>query len=358
MAWAVYRAFRESGWKMPLLAALFGGLVLLTHPERALHAAITGLLFWLWLGRSRAGTLKAAAIGIGALLVSAPWWVTVLLRYGGRVLLLAAQAGGSHWLFWVPFLQLNFTDEAAPLVAVLTIIGLFICWRQRKGLLPFWFILTFLADPRSAPHIIAVQGSMLAALAITDGILPALGKPAAVDWLETLNTSLGRVALGYILIVMLFNAQWNLLTLGNYVLSPAERQTIDWAAAETSSDSRFLVLDWQETPMLSPVLEWFPALSGRMNIVTIQGREWLAGNQHFTARLQAFPDLYACLYQNAACLEDWAKENGETFDYVFLSLETPGGETRQSLLSGSLLNSNQYNVVYENPKVLIFRRIP
>jgi hypothetical protein len=358
MAWATFRAFRESGWKLPLLAALFGGLVLLTHPERALHAAITGLLFWLWLGRSRVGTWKALAIGAGALLVSAPWWLTVLFRFGTGELLLAARAGGSHWLFWVPFLQLNFTDEVAPLVAVLAIIGLFVRWHQRKGLLPFWFILIFLADPRSAPNTIAIQASMLAALALTEVILPALGKFAAMDWLETLNTSLGRGVLGYILIVMLFNAQWNLLTLGTYVLSPAERQAIDWISTETPSQSRFLVLGWQETPMLSPVLEWFPALSGRVNIVTIQGREWLGGDQHFTARLQAYPHLFACLYQDAACLADWAKANGDTFDFVFLSLQVPGGETRQSLLSTSLLNSNQYQLVYENPQVIVFQHLP
>jgi len=358
MAWATWRAFREAGWKLPLLAALFGGLVLLTHPERALHAALTGLLFWLWLGRSRAGTCKAVVIGAGALLVSAPWWGTVLLRAGGHGLLLAAQAAGSRWLFWVPFFQLNFTDESAPLVAVLAVIGLFVCWRQRKGLLPLWFILTFLADPRSAPNMIAIQGSLLAALALTDVIFPALARSAASDWLETLNTSLGRVALGYILIVMLFNAQWNLFTLGTYVLSPAERQAIDWTSTKTPSSSHFLVLGWQATPMLSPVLEWFPALSGRVNIVTIQGREWLAGDQHFTARLQAYPHLVACLYQDAACLADWAKANGDGFDYVFLSLVTPGGETRQSLLSTSLLHSDQYQLVYENPQVILFKRLP
>jgi len=355
--WACYRAFCRKSWGASAWAAVFGGLVLLSHPERALHAAAAGLLFWLWLEHSRSGALRALAIGGGVLLVSTPWWVTGLLRYGGETLLLAAQAVGPRWLFWAPLLQLDFTDESAPLVALLAMLGAFAGWKRGKDLLAVWFVLAFLVDPRSAPHVIAIQVALLAAIGLTDVLFPALERFSA-GWLEALEKTPGRVFFGYVLVVMLFNAQWNLLQIGNYVLTKADRQAIEWAAAETPPGSRFLVLDWQETPMLSPLLEWFPALSGRMNVVTIQGREWLSGAAHFTARMETYPDLYACHYEVADCLTTWAAQNGETFDYVYLSLLTPNGERRLSRLSDSLRASAEYQLFYETPELLIFERLP
>lgn len=355
--WMCYRAFAHRSWKMAFWAAFLGGLVLLSHPERALHAAAAGLLFWLWLERSRVGTLRALAIGGGTLLVSAPWWMTVLSRYGAQTLLLAAQAGGPRGLFWAPLLQLNFTDETVPLAALLAVFGAFISWKEGKGLLAIWFVLAFLTDPRSAPHVVAVQVALLVAISLTDILIPALRR-SSDDWQDVLVGTPGKILLGYLLVVMLFNAQWNLLQIGRYVLSGADRQAMAWVSVETPPESRFLVLDWQETPMLSPLLEWFPALSERMNVVTIQGREWLPGAMHFSSRMETYPDLYACINQDVTCLEAWAQANGETFDFVYLSLQTTNGDLRLSRLSDSLIASPNYYLVYDAPQVLIFQRLP
>ena len=109
--------------------------------------------------------------------------------------------------------------------------------------------------------------------------------------------------------------------------------------------------------MLSPLLEWFPALSERTNISTVQGREWLPGKQNFKVRLDAYPDLYACLFQGAACLERWASQQDDTFDFVYLSLApAPGQPPQQSLLAAALLQSDRYRVVYQTPAVLVFAR--
>ncbi len=109
--------------------------------------------------------------------------------------------------------------------------------------------------------------------------------------------------------------------------------------------------------MLSPLLEWFPAFSERTNISTIQGREWLPGKQNFRLRLDAYPGLYACLSQDAACLEQWASQQDDSFDYVYLSLAAAADAPPQhSLLEASLLQSDRYQVVYQSPSVLIFSR--
>jgi len=133
---------------------------------------------------------------------------------------------------------------------------------------------------------------------------------------------------------------------------------MQWVARETPSESRFLVLGWEEIPGFSPLLEWFPALSERGSASTLQGREWLTGKANFVHRVKTFPDLYACLDQEEACLERWATENDETFEYVYLSLLEPGGKARLSRLADALRESPNYHLIYETPEVLIFERLP
>ncbi|MEJ5241546.1 MAG: glycosyltransferase family 39 protein [Anaerolineales bacterium] len=354
--WMCYRAFANGDRRATFSAALLGGLVLLSHPERALHAAVAGLLFWLWLDRSWAGAQRALVIGGGTLLVSAPWWGSVLARYGVETLAQGAQAAGERWLFWAPLLQLNFTDEMVPILAFLAVFGAFVAWKSGKGLLAIWFLLVFLTDPRSAPHVVPIQVALLAALSLSEVLFPALGN-AVPNWQAIFLERRGKVFFGYFLLLLLFNAQWNVLQVQKLVLSNADREALRWIATHAPAESRFLVLDWQETLTLSPVQEWFPSLSGRMNIVTVQGREWLPGRAHFKVRMDAYEDLYACHYDRPVCLEQWADRNGETFDYVYLSMRLPSGDLQISRLADGLRASEAYRLVYETPEVWIFERL-
>lgn len=362
MTWGVYRLFRNGGWKIYLVTIISGALVILTHPERSLQAVATAAILWLYFGRSRTGLKRAAIVAIGILALTAPWWILALTRYGWTPFSLAFQSGGQRWLFWSPLLLLNFTDESISLVILLAVVGFVACLLQKKTFLPLWLVLAFLVDPRSAPHVIAVQASLLAALGLSDVIFPALahlGKqdPKPEDEEIFLAGRKGRWVFGYLLLMLLVNAMLNLQALGKYVLSSDDRTAMKWIATSIPPDSRFLVLTWQENAMLSPLLEWFPALSERTNISTIQGREWLPGKQNFRIRLDAYPDLYACLFQGAACLERWASQQDDTFDYIYLSLApAPSQPPQQSVLAASLLQSDRYQVVYQTPAVLVFAR--
>jgi len=220
-------------------------------------------------------------------------------------------------------------------------------------------VLAFLVDPRSAPHVIAVQTSLLAALGLSDAIFPALahlGKQTSKENEELfLASKSGRWIFGYLLLMLLVNSMLNVQSLRRLVLSSEDRTAMKWIASATPTDSRFLAMTWRNDPSLTPLLEWFPALSGRTNISTLQGREWLPGKQNFHLRLDAYPALYACLFQGTTCLEQWASQQDDTFDYVYLSLATSAGAPPQhSLLETSLLQSERYLVVYRSPTVLIF----
>ena len=361
MTWGVYRMFRHGGWKNYSTAILFAALVILTHPERALHGATTAALLWLFFGRSKAGLKRAAIVAVGVLTLTAPWWVTALVRYGWEPFTLAFQAGGERWLFWSPLLLLNFTDESIALVALLAVVGVAACLFKKKPFLPAWLALAFLADPRSAPHVASVQTSLLAAVGLSDIIFPALkwlGKTDSPPEEEKpfLAEKRGRWAFGYLLLMLLVNAMLNIQLLKGYVLSSYDRSAMQWIAASTPSSSRFVALTWDQTAGLSPMLEWFPALTDRTNISTIQGREWLAGNKNYNSMNNAYSELFSCLFRDRACIEEWASKLNEPYDYVYISLAPgPDQAPQQSSLSTSLMQFEPYQVVYQNPAVIIFK---
>lgn len=362
MCWAAYRMFRQGSWKFTLLTTLFGALIVLTHPERALHAAAAAILFWGYFGRSRRGVMNAVLAGLGVLLLSSPWWITILSRFGWQPFSLAIQSSGQRWLFWSPLLLLDFTDETISLAALLAVVGTIACLVQKRTLLPAWLGLAFLVDPRSAPHVVAVQTSLLAALGLTEVLFPAIARLAKpdlerVDHASFLASRTGKWVFAYLLVMLLVNALLNLQSLNQLVLSRQDRRALAWVAKSTPAAARFIALDWQENAMLSPLLEWFPALGERTNLSTLQGREWLPGGQNFSSRLKAAPALAACLYQEQECLQEWANQQQEAFDYVYLSLVPAGSqEARTSVLAESLKRSDLFQVVYQDGGVLIFSR--
>lgn len=320
-AWAAYRAFARREWRMSLWAALFGGLTLLTHPERVLvggrplplrgRDAVPGRAGW----RSARPVLGAAA-------------ATEFHRRGCSF---CGVAGCPR--------RVCLLESAQRIAGSLVRIDLFHRPAQRAA-----------CDRYSG----LAAGGYWADRCVLPGVGAFFRRLAGSAGKNVRASGAGIRAGGDAF-------QCPVESAPDWKICPARRGPAGnglAVSAETPPDSRFLVLDWQEIPMLSPLLEWFPALSGRTNVTTIQGREWLPGAAHFTARVESYPDLYACLDQDAACLDDWAGQNEETFDYVYLSLNTPGGETRLSRLSDSLRASPQYRLVYQTPDVLIFERMP
>ncbi|HEX7567933.1 MAG TPA: glycosyltransferase family 39 protein, partial [Anaerolineaceae bacterium] len=176
MVWGAFHLFRSGGWKYYLVTIFSGALIILTHPERALHAAAAAAILWLYFGRSRSGVKRAVIVAICILALTAPWWITALGHYGWQPFMLAFQSGGERWLFWSPLLLLNFTDESIALIALLAVVGFAACLIQKKTFLPVWLVLIFFVDPRSAPHVVGVQTSLLAALGLTEVLFPALAR--------------------------------------------------------------------------------------------------------------------------------------------------------------------------------------
>ena len=347
------RVFRDQDRKAIVYAVLSGGVILLTHPERSLHALTSAMLFFVFFVRTKRGLVDAFLVGLGVALVSTPWWAVDLARYGWGPLWQANQAGGERALFWSPLLLLNFTDETIAFTALLSVIGMMFEISNRRWLLPAWAVLPFLTDPRSAPHIAPIQFSMLAAIALIDVILPALMPKHDPE--NLLDGRAGKTVVSYFLILGLVNGLLNAFTLASVHLSAEERDALTWISEQVpSSGHAFLIYPRESDAALSPLLEWFPALTSQTSLSTYQGREWLNGRLHSDAFFEAREVWLACGDQDETCLEAWMRSSGGTVEYILFSSKEPQGFKRLAL---SLKSSPNYELIYQNAEVEIFQKI-
>jgi len=358
----VIRLYEENRRVDIFWAGLFGGLAVMSHPEAAVHTSVSAVFLWFILSRSRTAFVHSLFVAVLVLLVSAPWWGTVIHYHGMGPLFNAAQTGKNllavfHLLFFV------FTDEPyATVIAVLGLIGIGNRLIRRDYLLPLWLAIPFLVEGRSAAGPAAIPLAMLAAIGLVEVVLIAMRPKVENDPLQSDQLSaVERNILIYILLYLIFSTSQFGLQLSNATLYPPDREAMRWVHENTPVDSRFLVLTGTSSVSCDSVLEWFPALTGRQSIYTVQGTEWTKGAD-FNDYVRSTYPVQECLTSNdAACLD--AAVSRSTYDFIYLSktlrvdncsqLDLP--RTFPYFIEHMRLDDG-FNVVYETDGAVIFRQ--
>ena len=355
----VVRLYEENRRRDVFLAGLFAGLTVMSHPEAAIHTVASVLLFWIVLGPSRRTFLKSVAVGAVALTVSAPWWLTVIHAHGIAPLLSAAQTGQKS----AAVLNLVFFDFAeepyATPITVLALIGLGQRLVQRDYLLPLWLVLPFVVEGRSATLPAAIPLAMLAAIGLTDIVLPGLlsvmrREPDGLDRVSTVEFAV----ITYLLAFLIFSCYQFGFQLSEKALSPPDREAMQWIKTHTPEEAKFLVLTGTNAITCDLTLEWFPALTGRKSLLTVQGTEWTKG-QNFRTYVQSTYPVQRCLLSgDVSCLDE--QINRLAYNFVYIS-KIP----RPNCVAVDLPNSfshfiesmrmdQDFGVVYETDEVIIF----
>jgi hypothetical protein len=356
---------------------LFSTLVVLTHPEAALHTFGLALLFWAVLGRSKKMTIYALIVGLGAVALLTPWLILMLTRFGIGVYQSAFQTG-RHSIF-APLVGMFIVVSEEPLIsfiAVLGVLGMVIQLIKRKYLLPLWLITPWIIDPRSGASISILSISMLASIALADIILPSLyclsqsvkklgnaifnikRLPIYIMNTRSLQLSLVGFALYSLVGGLVYDSSYQATS-----ISTADKTSMKWIAQNVPSSSKFLVLSGIQNPFQDAIAEWFPALTESRSLNTIQGYEWLDG-PNLEYRKEAARQLSNCMQADYACIEDWAVEYGEPFNYVYIHVSQfegvrirEGSGYTNSLVT-SISESRLYKLIYENNNVYVFHRLP
>ncbi len=329
-------------------AVLFGSLTVLSHPGSAWFLAYSALLLLLAYGRNAAGLRRTLATTAGVLVLTAPWWLTIVRRHGWTPLLSAGRAGAEGGEAAHPLRYFLFSDE--PFLGVLGTLGLLgflVSVVQGRVLLPGWLLAVALINPRSTNQSASVPLAMLIGVAVESVLLPGLR--AAVGGRRWRGVDPAVLVLGALALYALMAAR---SSAGNsYHLDPLprpDRAAMRWAAEQTPPESRFLVVTRRRSGT-DPTSEWLPALTERTSVVTAQGYEWLPGAQ-FATRADRHLALTSCAERDAACVEAWAARTGTEYDYIFLA------HPFAAPLHKSLQRSGRYAPVYERDGVAIFAR--
>ncbi len=110
--------------------------------------------------------------------------------------------------------------------------------------------------------------------------------------------------------------------------------------------------------------EWFPALTERESLSTLQGREWILGKK-FGEFIGRRINLQNCIDEGMGCLNNEAEYFGTSFDYVYISIKTPtnnckAAESSSRISRGLIIaleNSIDYSIVYKSRDAIIFDNI-
>jgi hypothetical protein len=361
------RLYEENRRVDVFLAGLFGGLAVLSHPEAAVHTFVSAIFLWLMLSRKKMTFISSILVGFIVLVVTAPWWATVLSYHGLEPLIKGAQTGKNvlavfHLLFFV------FTEEPyATVIAILGLLGIGLSLARREYLLPLWMVIPFFVEGRSAPGPASIPLAMLAAIGFVDVVVAGIQAAAAKvrptsdiqNPVETISSSERNLSL-YLLLYLIFSAYQFGFGLSSATLYPPDQDAMHWVSQNTPADARFLVLTGTTSVSCDSVLEWFPALTGRQSVYTVQGTEWTQG-ENFAPYVRATYDVQECLLAgDVACLDSAISPS--EYDYIYLSKILRVNNCRPVDLQitfpyflEQMRTNERVEIVYETDGVIVYK---
>ena len=344
---ALVRALDSGSRRALLLAALLSGLSAVSHPNAAAFLAVSALLIAVLRMPTRASLLRLALVGAGAIVVAAPWWLTVIARSGLSPFTSAASASRTEDLI-VPavgtLLRWNAWNEPLfPLVSALALAGVAISLARRDLLLTLWIVALAFALPNPFQMLSAIPLALLGGIAVATAFaLPISPRPAR---------AIATAGVAYLTVAAM------LAFVGVLEGLPAdERVAMRWIDDETPADARVLVVTTRSWGM-DAAGEWLPALARRASVVVPQGADWIPGVA--AERTVQHGRAEACAQSDGDCLERLS-DDGVRFDYVYLasvrSGRDPTSVTCCDGLAATLRNDARYSIAYESASVLIFAR--
>jgi hypothetical protein len=355
---------RRTSWRIAP-TAVFAALTVLSHPEMAWFLAYSLGLIVFWYGRNRHGLIASSVVVSATAALTAPWWLSVVAVHGIDPFLASVHTGSMPWnAIFISVLRFDISGEPFfPVIALIAIVGILAAIRSQRWFLIVWLAIVMPLDSREYLTDALVPVALLAGIAFVEVVVPWLTRMeytrASVRkrWLR----SLGIFGIPVFLALALFISSSSV----DVPLSKPDRDAMAWVAQETSSSSQFVVLSGSSSWWTDRQSEWFPDLSGRTSVATVQGSEWLT-TRPFSVSASEYRDLQHCTDQSSSCLDAWASRTGASFDYVYVSTMVPIGgangahagvdSAHHFAIEYALKSDPDYTLVFENSGAAIFKR--
>jgi hypothetical protein len=364
--------YERKGGIYYLVAGFFSlSATILSHPEWALVAPVSVAVFFLL--KSRHSWKKRIqlmlALYIGAAMLTAPWWGTVLYRFGISPLMMAAQVAKMDLNQFVGnfldgrMLSVDIVLRQDYFISFLAMVGVIVSLYKKDFFLPFWLVAVYIAAPKNSPIPGLIPLILLSAIGIRgvdNFLLNGLyflkaGQSVFKRLIDALIRAFSFFPASSIYLIIVIP-----LSLVNLIKQPvlhpikqSDRAAMQFVAKNTPQDARFVVLtplDWFE----ADALEWFPLLADRQSLTTPQGLEWVSSSE--------FMKIRQITYESSSLVRSalTGNDSGETVRYV----ETSFKEFEYVVIFandlegnfGGFLETGRFDLLYSKNNVLIFVR--
>ncbi len=295
------------------------------HIETAWITALEMAFLAAWFERSRKTVIFLLANAAGGALLLSPYWLFILSSHGIGTFLSAFSAGYTDPLASIGLLVLPLysAEVLFHILAVLGFLGVFVSLAARKYLPVLLLLLIIMTNPRSIQRSAVLPEALLIAtcldLLVLQGLENVARKTALISSGQVGKT--GRSSLPWLFTAMLVLYAFVLMAIQqnlepkNGALTFEQRAGLDWVVANTEEDAAFLVLPSHTTWASDLLSEWFPALTNRRSVLTVQGYEWTTP-ELYEGRSKTFQALAKCIASEEDCLESWKTEYPIAFDYL------------------------------------------
>ncbi len=242
------------------------------------------------------------------------------------------------------------TDEPfMQILAVIGLIGIFILLSQRKPALPIWFVFIVLIEPRGGTLYMMLPLAMFIGVTFDQAILPTV-KPQG----DNSHAWAWNAFISFFLLYGMINASVTASNITRQLtLTRSDLDAFAWVKANTPPDSQFILIT-QGLPLNDSTSEWFPVMAERSSLATIFGYEWV-NDSLFATRVEQYQELQACMMQDMTCLNQWARTYNQEFSYIYLR-KTQGNTSTQIPLYTSLVNSTEFELIFNSENVGVFLR--
>ena len=343
-----------------ITSALFAALTFCTHLEMLWFLVISiGILIPFENNKlNLRRCLDILVWGLMLIFLSSPYWVTILLRFGFSPFISAFQTGefnfGTTILSLVMF---DFTREQfLQLFQVFAVLGFLLSLKDKNFKIPLWAFILILLDPRSICRSISLPFAMLAGISLEKIIYTPFSK-IDIPLIKIKQKQMLLKNAGLLILLAFFT--YTLLThfLSQYtdrpvttVISQYELESYEWVRQNCPQESSILILPSGGSWQSDAVMEWFPVLTGRHSLITVQGTEWLK-DDFFKEQVQIYLNL---------------KEQ-VLYSHGIYELENPFSEVNYIYCSNTLnrlincqdeliLNNQVYSPIYANEHVVIYEK--
>jgi hypothetical protein len=304
------------------------------------------------------GIINGIVIALGVLIIAGPWYGMIIYRHGIEPFLSISQTG-LHTPFAIfKVLNINYLTEEPylGLLGALGILGIAALVAKKDYFIPFMLPVIFLAQPRSAHVMGNIPLALAAGFFISEIVLPGVSKLEAGS--KKLTPFLIILA-----IFLLSNSLYYGFSLSGNHLSDFERNAMFWIEKNTPEESIFLVITGDQSAFCDMGNEWFPSLTKRESLTTVQGSEWILGSDFEKNAIQ-IQRLQICIDGGLECFERESNQLGKSFDYVYISIapawqncepSNSSSRTNRGLIT-ALEGDPEYSLVYRSEKVVLFEK--